>query len=100
MANPNHINQDELLLQNLKEVVLKELQNDQFGVEDLASAVGMSRSHLHRKLKSLKGQSISQFVRQIRLEEAIQLLRNDVGNVSEARRLHLRSVSGVSSICA
>jgi len=72
-----------LLLQRLKEVVLAELQNDQFGVENLAEQVGMSRSHLHRKLKTLRGKSISVFIRKIRLEEAMKLLQQDVGNVAE-----------------
>ena len=77
------MNQDENLLNELKQVVLNNLENEQFSVERLAQKIGVSRSHLHRKLKKLKGQSISQFVREIRLAEALKLLRKDVATTSE-----------------
>jgi TolB-like protein len=42
-----------------------------------------SRFQLHRKLKQLKGKSVSQFIRDIRLEEARKMLAADVGTVAE-----------------
>lgn len=77
------LSQHDALLQKLEEVVLANLDNEQFGVEDLASEVGMSRSHLHRTLKRLKGQSISQFIREIRLNEAMKLIQDDAATISE-----------------
>ena len=77
------MNQDEQLLNELKQVVLDNLENEQFSVEHLSQLVGVSRSHLHRKMKKLKGQSISQFIREVRLAEALKLLRKDVATVSE-----------------
>ena len=77
------MNQDEQLLKGLKQAVLDNLENEQFSVEHLSQIVGVSRSHLHRRLKKLKGQSISQFIREIRLAEALQLLRQDVATTSE-----------------
>lgn len=74
---------DEKFLQELEQIVIENLQNEQFGVETLARLKGISRSHLHRKLKLLKKQSISLFIREIRLNEAMKLLQEDVGNVSE-----------------
>lgn len=83
MKHSDEMNQDEKLLQQLRTAVLDNLENDQFGVESLANEVGMSRSHLHRKLKKLREQSISRFIRQVRLEEAMKLLRQDAATVSE-----------------
>ena len=83
MKHSDEMNQDEKLLQQLRTAVLDNLGNDQFGVESLANEVGMSRSHLHRKLKKLREQSISRFIRQVRLEEAMKLLRQDAATVSE-----------------
>ena len=40
-----------LLLYRLRDEVDKNLQNEQFGVEELAELIGMSRSNLHRKLQ-------------------------------------------------
>lgn len=51
------------------------LTNEQFGVEELARKVGMSRSQLHRKLTSATGQSVSQFIREYRLHRAMELLK-------------------------
>ncbi len=83
MKHANALSQDEALLQQLNQTVLDNLDNEQFGVEALCEQVCISRSHLHRKLKLLKGQSISQFIRAIRLEEAMKLLRQDVATASE-----------------
>ncbi len=77
------MSRDEALLNQLKQAVLDNLENDQFSVEQLSQIVGVSRSHLHRKLKKLKGQSISQFIREVRLTKALELLRKDVATSSE-----------------
>ena len=74
---------DEALLANLRKVIEANLNNEQFSVEELADAVAYSRSHLHRKLNQLTGRSISQFIRGIRLEHGMNLLKGDVGTVSE-----------------
>lgn len=83
MKQPEQLSQDDVLLNQLSQIVLDNLENEQFSVETLAEAAGMSRSYLYRKLKLLKGHSISQFIRGIRLEEALALLRQDVGTASE-----------------
>ncbi len=83
MSVEPELSQDESLLQAVTKAVLDNLDNGQFGVEELSAEIGVSRSHLHRKLKLLKGQSVSQYVRKIRLEEGRRLLEKDVGSVSE-----------------
>ncbi|MDX1628294.1 MAG: AraC family transcriptional regulator, partial [Fulvivirga sp.] len=65
---------DHSLITKLQDQVETNLNNEQFGVEKLADAVGLSRSQLHRKLKKATGQSVSQFIREYRLEKARQLL--------------------------
>ena len=42
-----------------------------------------SKSTLHRKLKSLTGLSPGEFIRNVRLKHAVQMLNNNVGNISE-----------------
>lgn len=68
----------------LKELIEANLTNEHFGVEELASKLGYSRSHLHRKLQKENGKSISQYMREYRLERARQLMMNEDLNVSEA----------------
>ena len=83
MKEEVYISRDKLLLQKLHDIVLNNLENEHFGVEQLAKAYGISRYQLHRRLKKIENKSISQFIREIRLEQALKLLQNESGNVSE-----------------
>src|SRR6056297_726528 len=73
---PNFIEQAEAL-------ILENLSNEQFGVSELAEALHMSRSNLLRKIKKQTQLSASQFIRQVRLKEAMKLLKVDSSTVSE-----------------
>lgn len=48
--------------------------NENFGCTEFCYALRMSRSHIHRKLAEEVGLSISDFIKQIRLEKARELL--------------------------
>jgi TolB-like protein/AraC-like DNA-binding protein len=67
----------------LSEIVESNLENEQFGVADLAREIGLSRSQVHRKLHDATGQSISQFIREIRLQRAHEMLVDGIGTASE-----------------
>lgn len=62
-------------LEKLRAEVDAKLTNNQFGVEELAKNIGMSRSQLHRKLITATGQSVSQFIREYRLQLGMELLK-------------------------
>ncbi len=64
-------------------ILLAHLDDDSFGIQELSTALHLSRGHLHRKLKALTGQSASHFIRQVRLQEAYRLLQQGSLNVSE-----------------
>ncbi|QNL50943.1 helix-turn-helix domain-containing protein [Olivibacter sp. SDN3] len=64
-------------------VVEKNLSNEQFGVAEVADALNMSRSNLLRKVKKQTNLSVSQLIRQIRLQRAMEMLRESSLNVSE-----------------
>ena len=74
---------DEKFIQKLQLILDKELSNAEFSSEDFASAVGISRMQLHRKLKSLLGVSSTEFLRNERLKASTELLRKGNGNISE-----------------
>jgi signal transduction histidine kinase/DNA-binding response OmpR family regulator len=74
---------DEKFLQRALAVVEANMANAEFDVETFGREVGMSRTHIHRKLKALTDQSVSEFIRTIRLKRAAQLLSQKAGNVSE-----------------
>lgn len=74
---------DKKFIEKLATILDANLENEQFGVAQLAVQVGLSRSQLHRKLNAIKGKSTSHFIREYRLEKAMQLLRDNVGSSSE-----------------
>ncbi|EAR02914.1 helix-turn-helix domain-containing protein [Maribacter sp. HTCC2170] len=62
---------------NRAEALIREnLANEQFGVSELADAMNMSRSNLLRKIKRETQLSASQFIREIRLQEGMELLKS------------------------
>jgi len=78
-----HRNYRNDFLKKATEIIEDNIADDRFGVSELAREMGMSRSNLLRKVKSLSGQSVSQFIRQIKLEHAMELLKRTSLNVSE-----------------
>lgn len=66
---------DEVFLEKLKKEIDDNLTNEQFSVESLAKNLGISRSQLHRRLNTITGQSVSQFVREHRLTLGMALLK-------------------------
>lgn len=74
---------EDRLLKQLEGIVLENLRNEEFGVEDLARESGMSRTNLYRKIKKGTGKSGTEFIRDIRLKEAFKLLQQDEKTASE-----------------
>ena len=58
----------------LTNIVELNLTHPPFGVSMLARELGMSRSNLHRKVKSISKVSVSQLIREIRLNIAMEML--------------------------
>ena len=74
---------DERLLERIMNVINKNLNNSDLSVDVIADEVGISRVHLHRKMKELTGQTPHDFIRNIRLKKAAQLLTNQSMNITE-----------------
>lgn len=81
MAEP--LSMDQALVKKLTEIVLANLQDENFCVGKLASEIGYSRSTLNRKIKSITKLDSSRFIRGVRLQRAMEMLRNNEGTVSE-----------------
>ncbi len=74
---------DQALINRLTAIVEANLSDEQFGVNEFAAKTGFSRSQLHRKLKSCCNKSVSQFIREVRLEKAKEFLEQGNLTVSE-----------------
>lgn len=70
-------------LDKITGIIEENISNEQFGVSELAEATNMSRSNLLRKVKKLTGLSVSQFIREVRLKKAMEILREGSLTVSE-----------------
>ena len=74
---------DEKLLQRLLEVFEEHMEEHDFGIEQLAREIGMSRRNLNRKIQAISNLSTSDFIRTLRLQRAAALLRKASGTVTE-----------------
>ena len=74
---------DEQFLEKIKNCVNEQISNPDFSVEMLAKEVAMSRSQLHRKLKSLVDVSATDYIRDIRLQKAAELLKEGELNITQ-----------------
>jgi YesN/AraC family two-component response regulator len=74
---------DAKLLDRIMDCVNKNLNNSDLNVDMIADQAGISRVHLHRKMKELTGQTPHDFIRNLRLKKAAQLLTVQGMNVTE-----------------
>lgn len=74
---------DEKLVRDATNYVEDNLDNSEISVETMAEALGMSRVHLYKKLTALTDLTPSEFIRQIRLRHAEQLLLKSQLTVAE-----------------
>ena len=74
---------NDALMERIMKCVNENLRNPDFNVEMLTDVVGISRAHLHRKMKEITGISTSDFIRNLRLEQAAKLIREGSINVTQ-----------------
>ncbi|MBN2637205.1 MAG: response regulator [Prolixibacteraceae bacterium] len=81
----NNHNND--FLQNALKIVQENIANAKFNKDDFASKMNISPSLLYKKLKSLTNQSPSEFIKNIRLEYAMELLKVNNQTITEISEL-------------
>jgi DNA-binding response OmpR family regulator len=74
---------DRLFMQQLLTITEQHIGDETFSVEQLGREVNMSASQINRKLKALVNQSAQQFIRSVRMQRALELLKNKGGTVAE-----------------
>jgi len=77
------LSMDQVFIRKLTEIVLANLTDENFTVGKLAEQAAMSRVSVHRRIKSIKNQDASQFIREVRLKRAMEMLQNNEGTASE-----------------
>uniref|UniRef100_UPI003216D622 two-component regulator propeller domain-containing protein n=1 Tax=uncultured Draconibacterium sp. TaxID=1573823 RepID=UPI003216D622 len=74
---------DNFFLKKLNGIIEDNIKTEEFNIDQLVQQFGISRSQLHRKLKSLTGYSTTEYVRIYRLEKAVALMKRDEYNLDE-----------------
>ncbi|WP_034058414.1 helix-turn-helix domain-containing protein [Lacinutrix jangbogonensis] len=70
-------------IEQAESFIIDNISNENFGVSELADLMNMSRSNLLRKIKKQTNLSASQFIREIRLQKAAELLLETEQTASE-----------------
>jgi Signal transduction histidine kinase len=77
IATLDHTPLDEKFVQKMIQVIQQHLSDDQFDVVKLGDILGLSKSTLYRKTKVLLNVSPSEFIKNIRLKHACQMMEKD-----------------------
>ena len=74
---------DEEFIRKLNGIILSNLHNPDFSMEDMAELLNMSRSNFYRKMKGVLDLTPNEYLRIERLKRAAQLLRDGENRVNE-----------------
>ncbi len=70
-------------IDQVRAIVMSNISDEKFGVRKLASNLGLSYSQTLRKVKSITGKSVNQYIRELRLEKAAKLIKNTDLTIAE-----------------
>ena len=77
------VGKDQIFISKLSEIILANIGNENFGVKELADQSGISQYSLSRRLYSITRKTINQFIRETRLNKALEMLQNEEVTASE-----------------
>jgi len=82
-SDNNTVSQDEVFIAKLLEFMDKNIENSELTVDEMVSEMAMGRTVFFNKLKSLTGLAPIEFIRELRIKRAAQLLKSGDFNVSQ-----------------
>ena len=74
---------DEQFIEKAIKIVEERMSDSDFSVEMLGAELGLSRSHLYKKLMCITGKGPAEFIRIIRLKRSKQLLKESQKQIAE-----------------
>lgn len=87
IKTPDSKSPDERLLERVNRIIASHIADTSLSAESVAHEVGLSRVHLYRKLKELTNQSARDYIRNIRLAKAAEILSQKKVAVAEVAQL-------------
>ena len=76
-------NRDVKFLKKVMDLIEANISEPNFGVEEISKEIGLSATHLYRKVKAQTGHSPQEIIKKYRIKKASLMLKNNEGNVSE-----------------
>lgn len=83
LEEPKIVNVDEEMMDKLMKFIEQRIGDDGLRIEDMAEAVGLGRTVFYEKVRELVGISPSDFLRQVRMQRAKQLVSKSKMTISE-----------------
>jgi AraC-like DNA-binding protein/tetratricopeptide (TPR) repeat protein len=77
------LSKDQIFISKLTGIIHANLGNEDFGVKELARESGLSLYRLNQKLHSICRKTSNQFIREVRLQKALEMLQNETHTASE-----------------
>ncbi|MBN2349588.1 MAG: response regulator [Bacteroidales bacterium] len=74
---------DEKFLKKVMDYIEKNISESELNVDHLSKEIGISSTHLYRKIKTLTGLSTNELIRKLRLKKAAGLLSSGQGTISQ-----------------
>tara|TARA_R110002020_G_scaffold117986_1_gene269698 strand:+ start:100861 stop:105012 length:4152 start_codon:yes stop_codon:yes gene_type:complete len=74
---------DKEFIEKVLNYINKNIDDPELSVETMASQLNLSRSQFYRKIKALTNQSAAEFLRNIRLQKAKQMIENGNSNITD-----------------
>lgn len=74
---------EDVFMRELITLISDRLDHVDFGIEEAVDQLGMSKSTIQRRVKSITDKTFNQFLREFRLEQAKQMIEQNGGTISE-----------------
>lgn len=74
---------EETFLTELLGIIDAQISDENFNIDSLGRAIGISRPQLYRKIQGLAGKAPNNLIRDLRLDKSFSLLKRKSGNISE-----------------
>lgn len=81
--NESANDQDRKLIQSIIDIVLENITNEKINADFISKKILISRSVIYIKVEALTGQSVNEFIRNIRLKKSTALLRRKDIQITE-----------------
>jgi len=83
LSKPTITNQDGIFIERTMKFIEENFENPELNIDDIAIELGVSRSSFFKKLKSLTGIAPVDFIKEIRIQRAVQLIEAGESNISQ-----------------